>query len=469
MQSLFFFDDWLLDVREGLDRNLGQPRLLKEIYPQGHPVLNAARLKSVHYNAQRGRYIAYADCLTPEGHRRFLTRLETDDALEWPLPRVTDGPGQLWQRTEDVVLDQDGEALWPSDYTLLAGTPLADRGYVATVIRYKDQRRQFFAFSQDGLHFEILADKPWRPYVSDTGNPVVWDPFKERYLVGCRPDLVDRRVAMATTLDFETVSEPGVILQPDSADLPGTEFYGMDFRRQDDVFVGALLVYLTEPTERQRVKMVGCVEVHLAYSYDGDHWYRPFREPFLARRDPGQAAGGSIYAGLPGIRTSDDRELIFAGGSIGDHGVSDTELAGLGLSERQSWGQLLFDLRPDGYVYLKTQRRWGQIRTRGLLIEGDELTLNTHTLPTGQVRVQALDPEGYEPIPGFTLEECLPVTGDHLAAPVRWQERGGLGGLKGRPVLLEVHVREGELYAMRFDYRPYYAVYRDGREAPERI
>jgi len=470
MKTLFFFDDWLLDVREGLDRKMGQPRFLKKIYPEGHPVLTAARLMMIHPCEENGRYAAYVDCHGPEGHRRFLVRVETDDPLDWPLPQVSEGPGQLWRRTKDVVVTQDGEAMWPSTYCLLAGTPQEDRGYyVATVTQYKDEKKQFFAFSGDGIHYNVMADKPWRPYMSDTGNPVVWDPFRGRYLVGYRPWLVDRRVAMGTTTDFEEVKDLGVVLQPDSLDPPGTEFYGLDFRVHDDIFIGALAVYATEPTEHRRIKMEGCVEVHLAYSYDGDHWYRPFRQPFLARREPGEAGGGSIYAGLSGIRTQDNRDLILAMGSLGDHNAY-TEPEGARLYERRTWwGQLLFDLRPDGYVYLATRARWGHIRTRALLIEGDDLTVNTRTLPTGVVKVQALDPDGYEPIPGYTLDECIPVTGDHLAAPVRWREREGLGELKGRPVLLEVHVREGELYALRLDYRPYYAAYKEGQEVPERI
>ena len=470
MKSLYFFDDWLLDVREGLEREMGQPRLLKKIYPEGHPDLTAARLMMIHPYEKNGCYAGYVDCHGSEGHRRFIVRVETDDPLDWPLPQVSEGSGQLWQRTKDVVLTQDGEAMWPSTYCLLNGAPQDHRGYyVATVTQYKNEKKQFFGFSDDGVHYQVKTDKPWRPYMSDTSNPVVWDPFRERYLVGYRPWLVDRRLAMGTTTDFEEVHDLGVILQPDSLDPPGTEFYGLGFNLYDDIFIGTISVYTTEPLERSRIKWEGCVEAHLAYSYDGDHWYRPFREPFMARREPGEGGEGSIYAGLAGIRTQDNRDLILAMGSLGDHNAY-RDPGGTELYEQGTWwSQVLYDLRPDGCVYLKTRARWGHIRTRALLIEGEDLTLNTRTLPTGEVKLQALDPDGYEPIPGFTLEECVPITGDHLAAPVRWRERDGLGELKGKPVLLEVHVREGELYALRCDYRPYYAAYKEGQEGPERI
>ena len=37
MNSLFFFDDWQLHAREGLDRKLGRPQPVKEIDLGKHP------------------------------------------------------------------------------------------------------------------------------------------------------------------------------------------------------------------------------------------------------------------------------------------------------------------------------------------------------------------------------------------------------------------------------------------------
>ena len=36
---------------------------------------------------------------------------------------------------------------------------------------------------------------------------------------------------------------------------------------------------------------------------------------------------------------------------------------------------------------------------------------------------------------------------------VRWRKRNNLDELKNKPVILEVNVREGELYALRFSYQ----------------
>ena len=96
------------------------------------------------------------------------------------------------------------------------------------------------------------------------------------------------------------------------------------------------------------------------------------------------------------------------------------------------------------------------IRTKALVPEGDELTLNVRTNRAGSVKVQVLDGVTFEPMPHYTLEEAIPITGDHLFAKAQWQNRDNIAELVGRPVTLEVHVREGELYALRLPHKAFY-------------
>ncbi|MDE0198134.1 MAG: hypothetical protein OXK78_08060, partial [Caldilineaceae bacterium] len=60
-----------------------------------------------------------------------------------------------------------------------------------------------------------------------------------------------------------------------------------------------------------------------------------------------------------------------------------------------------------------------------------------------------LDGVTAQPIPGYTWEEAVPVSGDHLYARPRWQEREDIGALVGRPVRVEVSMLEAELFAIR--------------------
>ena len=58
-----------------------------------------------------------------------------------------------------------------------------------------------------------------------------------------------------------------------------------------------------------------------------------------------------------------------------------------------------------------------------------------------------------KPIPNYTLEDAIPITGNELFGKVRWSNRNNLDELKGKSIMLQVHVRDGELYAMRFQYQ----------------
>ncbi|MEZ4731377.1 MAG: hypothetical protein R3E79_30020 [Caldilineaceae bacterium] len=63
--------------------------------------------------------------------------------------------------------------------------------------------------------------------------------------------------------------------------------------------------------------------------------------------------------------------------------------------------------------------------------------------------VDELDGDSGEPLPGYTLEEAISISGDHLFAHPRWQAHQDLSALVGKPVRIEVLMREAELFAIR--------------------
>ena len=166
-------------------------------------------------------------------------------------------------------------------------------------------------------------------------------------------------------------------------------------------------------------------------------------------------AGGMAWGGSP-IRTPKDRLFIPAMGAWGGHSTL--------KEDEEEWARrmerfLIYELRLDGFAYLETRARDGLIRTKALVTEGDELTLNVRTNRNGYVKVQVLDAATFEPIPHYTLEEAIPITGDHLFAKAQWRDRDNIAEFKGRPVMLEVHVREGEIYSLRLSYKAFYTAW----------
>jgi len=450
MNCLLFFDDWMLQTREGLDRMQGQPVLLADVTPPLPEHLSQALnwWGILLFDEHVGRYVTYMDCWTAAPERMyFRVRVESDDPTDWPDLRGDRAAETLKLSNENVVVDENGKPL-SGELTIspLAGTPLADKGYVLTCANRQASPPARLAFSPDGVHCHVVADNVWKPWGSDTWNGVVYDPVRERYMIFCRPYEVDRRVARVLTTDFQSFSPPEVVLQPDAEDPINREFYGMYNTRYEDMFVGCLLIYDTEPTEKSMLKWVGSIETQLTYSHNGEHWYRAFRDRmFVGRGAAGTPTGGMVFAGAP-VRTPDDRLLFGVRGISVDHGS--------GPGERESF--LIYELRLDGFAYLRTRARHGMIRTKALIPAGDELTLNVRTNRSGYVKVQVLDAVTFEPMPHYTLDEAIPITGDHLFGRAQWRDRHNIAELKGRPVILEVHVREGELYALRLPYKAFY-------------
>ena len=481
MNGIWFFDDWMLERRDGLEREWGKPTFLKEIfsdyYPRNWPGYGG--FPTMFYDERLGKYVLYVvNCPGRETAQRtpgkgfvgvcageFQFRVATDDPTNWPNPRYTPVEGPAWEGFEDVVVDQDGRAVWGVCVKPLAGTPLAGRGYVGSFLDITDFK-SWGAFSEDGLRFDIDRSNPWFDPGSDMPGWPVWNPQSQLFHVMVRRVYGDRRIAMSTTADFKEFTRPVTVLHPDAIDRLGAQFYHMSIQTYEDMFIGLPLVYSTNDHFEEvgymgpfpYIKMNGRVETELAYSYNGSHWIRGLREPFIGVRDHGLPGCGTVYC-TDMLRTRDNRLLFVAPGDKGGHAehclLEDVEKWPYGPGYRTP---LLYELRLDGFSSLRTWGRDGMLRTKTVKPTGSEITLNVRTMDHSAVRVQMLDAMTAQPIPGYTFEEAVPISGDELFAPARWKERQNIGELIGRLVRFEVKMRDAQIYAMRNECEAHYGV-----------
>ncbi len=91
------------------------------------------------------------------------------------------------------------------------------------------------------------------------------------------------------------------------------------------------------------------------------------------------------------------------------------------------------------------------------MLKSERMCLNIRTTAHTAVRVEMLDGEEMTPIPGYTLDDSIPITGDHLFAEVRWKERSDLSELVDKPVRARLHMREAELFAIRLDCQAHFS------------
>ena len=471
MKTILFFDDWMLEQRIGLERVVGQPTCLGELLPERPASVKHWMSRGGYFFDSRvARYVMYLHIVFRESRPgvrdRFSVRLESDRPDQWEAPIIDEDALPPWKGCPNLVGEKDtGQPLMKEILvTPLSGTLHADRGYVMTYGNHETEgRRHFLAFSQDGLHFTVDRAHPFLQDYSDGWNGVLYDERSQTYRIYCRPGCGDRRWSVVVTSDFETFSEPVVILQPDGQDPVLTEIYGLPTFPYEDMYVGFPWIYTPSPFEARRIKMEGRVVSELGYSYNGLNWYRTDRRPFLPLRALGEMGGGGLY--LHSLtRESGGRMLMLATGSITEHaGIITRERAGVDIGGYQ--GSLLYELRQDGFCYLVTSGREGRLRTRTIIPSAGDLSLNVSTAPHSMVRVQILESGHRElvleggidsivpqtPVPGYTFDDCIPIVGDHVYAGVRWKEHADLSEFIDRPMRIEIQAIEAELYAIRLD------------------
>jgi hypothetical protein len=108
-----------------------------------------------------------------------------------------------------------------------------------------------------------------------------------------------------------------------------------------------------------------------------------------------------------------------------------------------------YTLRLDGFASLHAGYAGGTLLTHPLTFEGARLELNYATSAAGAIRVEILDSAG-TPIPGYTLQEATEQIGDQIARQATWKKGPDLSALQGRPVRLRFHLKDADLYAIRF-------------------
>ncbi len=77
------------------------------------------------------------------------------------------------------------------------------------------------------------------------------------------------------------------------------------------------------------------------------------------------------------------------------------------------------------------------------------LLLNASTSALGEIRCEIRD-EQNKPIPGYALEDSVPVFGDELDLPMAWKNGTDVKPLIGRKVILHFEMKDADIYSLRF-------------------
>ncbi|HWG42342.1 MAG TPA: hypothetical protein VN688_06100 [Gemmataceae bacterium] len=443
-----FLDDYLIDRLDGLTRRVQSPQRLEK------PVLDSKTFGTTQ------PYLTVLPDSRQKGYRMWyncgpaIWHAESEDGIRWADPRVA------WDlpRGYGASLVDDGvRAANPRRRFKLANWQ-ATR---AKEDKVGDNSGMYVGFSPDGFHWTAYDKNPVLPSYPE-GYPkvsrhgigdivdVYYDPLARRYAAAMKlhalPEdgykaapraghVFRRLVGMSTSKDFLHWEKPWRILVPDNKDDGLLEFYGMGgMHVRGRLRIGLARVLRDDlPCDAGGPKN-GIGYAVLVTSRDGVTWTR-YREPFLDR-NPDKGSWDHAMTWMSGSLPVGDEVFFYYGGYARGHKIASKVERQIGLAR----------MKKDRYVALVSAKETGTLRTRPFLVSGDRLTVNAKTAG-GDIRVRLLDAGG-EPLKDLGAAESRPIRGDVLAAEVRWPKP--LAMLRGKPVRLEIRVRQAALFAVDF-------------------
>jgi hypothetical protein len=318
--------------------------------------------------------------------------------------------------------------------------------------------RGFYVFtSPDGVHWrrnETMA----LPFDPDGSISAYWDDQSgvyRGYLRALMPGAVRRRVVRVSTNEilkpwpFEPSPTPEWdgnwdLPKPTSGELPLIDTGGQIYRFKGIKYPWAPDVYLAFPW---RFLPEGNIRPgsFLMVSRDGENWRR-YEPPYYL--SPGWELDGRAV-----LEALMEQGMIRRGDDIWQYGtVRFTEHGGAlygGVEHEGGYGDRLLRLvqRLDGFVSLDAGDPVGTVVTRPLVFEGRRLVLNVAA--EGSLSVGLLDEAG-NPIPGFTVAECDPISVDSTRKMVSWRGNDDLRRLAGKVVRLQLRMQKAKLFALQF-------------------
>ncbi|MGC3966872.1 MAG: hypothetical protein QM775_05725 [Pirellulales bacterium] len=359
--------------------------------------------------------------------------------------------GRTWTRPELNVFEFEGSKanniVWSGNSATHNFAVFKDENPAATPeARYKaigaNGKPRAYQ-SADGVHWTMIAD---RALVSkgtfDSQNTAFWDAARNQYRMYWRinPNSV-RGIRTAASADFAKFTDeadlvyPGKPTQDDLPYLDRVQLYTnavQTYARAPHLFIGFPTQYV-QKTKDKPARFNQTQPLFMS-SRDGaafQRWDQPVI-PTSAPQDRDGNRGNYMAWGLLQL-PGDERELsVYA--TEGNRQYGDTRVR-------------RFTYRTDGFVGVVAGKPGGELLTKPLAAAGHQLTVNYRASAGGSLRVELQDAEG-RPLQGFRAEDCEPLTGDEIDAPVRWKANATPNG--AAPFRIRYVLENATLYAMKF-------------------
>jgi hypothetical protein len=367
------------------------------------------------------------------------------DGLRWEKPRlnlleINGRPGR------NAVFGPEGFRLIGLSGVVRDGKAGEERYKLMTparVLGTEDTKTYLMATSPDGINWSLKKTfTPTWPSYPDRAC-FVWDPYLQAYCLYTRarynpPELVERggpayfgrAIALCRSEDFETWTEPGMVMHAGEDDAPGTELYGMSAFPHGGQWVGLVQIHRSLPE-------LAYLDVAVAHSRDGFAWKRE-RDMVLPRGGIGEWDRFNQCASTRPLVVGDEIWVYYSGrtyrhGEYGRH----TELKDTG----PVWvGIGLAKIRLDGWCSMQASFDGGHLLTNPLILpESGAMTVNAKAT-WGEISVQAI------PVGGGASISAEPLKGNGVSLPLSWPD-GDPFSFFGTPLRLRFDIRNALLFS----------------------
>ncbi|MDI6783647.1 MAG: hypothetical protein QME64_06065 [bacterium] len=307
-----------------------------------------------------------------------------------------------------------------------------------------ERKKMLFALvSPDGIHWKKLSDKPIISAGSfDSQNLAFWDAVRNQY--GCYFRISregKRSISRAVSSDFLHWTVTGPL---NFGNTPLEQFYTnaiIPYFRNPRILLGFPMRFVPD---RKKIglperEIDGVSDAVLISSYDGINWSRMFMEaylrPGLNPNNWGNAHGNNTPAW--GILPTGENEISI-----------------YWAENYNAIPQLRRGtVRLDGFVSINAPYSGGELLTKPIKFNGENLYINYATSTVGSIRIEIQDIAG-KPIPGFELVNCIEIYGDEISRKVVWKNKPNLAELAGKPIRLRFVIKDADLYSIQFTSKP---------------
>lgn len=402
-------------------------------------------------------------------HSPVVCYAESRDGITWTKPELRKFPllGMMAKQVADPLANN---IVWPgSPYSgtfvpFLDGRPGCPPGEKFKAVGGDHKTGLHLFTSPDAINWSKSEEAIFKQGALDSMNVVFWEPREEKYVLYYRT-VVDgmRSISMATSPDLRNWSEPVALEYPGS---PRQQMYtnGIEpYYRAPHIRFG----FPTRYTARGMTEQLRSLEPVKLRAELTDAYARVGSDLsdglFMSSRDGVRFHRWDEAFLRPGPEADASRSNWMYGDNYQGYGLFETasridgapnEISML-FSEgywREGESRLRrYAIRLDGFVSVQAPFRGGEVVTKPVVFEGDELQINYSTSAAGSVRVELQDESG-KPLPGFALDDCIESIGDRVQHTVRWKNGGDVGRTAGQPVRLRFVLMDADLYSFQFTF-----------------